>query len=102
VRLSASGWFLVVLVSAGLGLTIGGCRRQPWVRVLMLFFAYNLALFLWLHVTTRYRIQLLPVACLGVGCLVAWIEAGCRPRPSKTRTAAAGLVLGLLMFFALA
>jgi hypothetical protein len=32
---------------------------------------------------------------------VAWIEAGFRPRPSIARIAASGVVVGLLMWFAL-
>lgn len=85
---------------ATLGLTFGGCRRGRWVRILMLFIAYNLALFLWLHVKTRYRIQMLPAAFVGVGCLIAWIEVGCRPRPSGMRVIGAIGVIGLLLWFA--
>ncbi len=92
---------LLLFVAAPAGLVLGGCRSNRWVRTLVLFIVFNLALFLWLHVKTRYRIQMLPAAFVGVGCLVAWIEAGFRPRPSPARMAASGVVVALLMWFAL-
>ena len=92
---------LLLTVAAPLGLFLGGCRRHRWVRVLLVFLAYNLALFLFLHVKTRYRIQMAPAAFVGVGCLVAWIEAGCRPRPGWWRAVAAAVVVALLLWFAL-
>jgi 4-amino-4-deoxy-L-arabinose transferase-like glycosyltransferase len=93
---------LVLFVMAPLGLVLGGCRRHRWLRVLLLFLAYNLLLFLWFHVKTRYRIQLLPVGVVGVGCLVAWVESGCRPRPSGWRVAAALLAVAVLVALAIA
>jgi 4-amino-4-deoxy-L-arabinose transferase-like glycosyltransferase len=101
IRAVTVGCYLLLLTAAPLGLIMGGCREKRWVRALVVFLALNLALFLFLHVKTRYRIQMLPVAFVGVGCLVAWIEAGCRPRPSTLRLAAAVLVVGLLFWFAL-
>lgn len=93
---------LGLLVAVPLGLVIGGCTRNRWVRVLVLFLLYNLLLFLGLHVKTRYRIQMLPAAFVAVGCLVAWFEAGMRPRPSVARLAGAGAVAAVLLWFALA
>lgn len=92
---------LGMYVVAAMGLAFGGCRGARWVRVLLLFIAYNLVLLLFLHVKTRYRIQMLPAALVGVGCLVAWIEAGWRPRPTATRLVAAVGVISLLFWFAL-
>jgi len=92
---------LLLYIAAPTGLLVGVCRDRKWVRTLVVFLAYNLALFFWLHVKTRYRIQMLPAAFVGVGCLVAWLEAGCRPRPSGLRAAAAGSVVGLLIWLAL-
>jgi len=92
---------LFLLVTAPMGLVLVGCGKSRWVRVLILFLAYNLALFFWLHVKTRYRIQVLPVAFVGVGCLVAWVEAGCRPRPSAVRIGSSIVVIALLIWLAL-
>ena len=44
---------VLLLVAAPVGLAVGACRRHRWVRVLLLFVAYNLLLFLWVHVKTR-------------------------------------------------
>jgi 4-amino-4-deoxy-L-arabinose transferase-like glycosyltransferase len=95
----ASILLLFAVVPAGL--ILGGCRSNRWVRSLILFLVFNLVLFMWLHVKTRYRIQMLPAAFVGIGCLVAWIEAGFRPRPSVASSVAAGLVVVVLMWFAL-
>lgn len=92
---------LGMYVAAAMGLAFGGCRGARWVRILLLFIAYNLALLLFLHVKTRYRIQMLPAALVGVGCLVAWIEAGWRPRPTAVRVVVTGGMIGLFMWFAL-
>lgn len=92
---------LLLYTAAATGLMVGGCRDNRWVRTLVVFLAYNLALFFFLHVKTRYRIQMLPVAFVGVGCLVAWLEAGCRPRPSGVRLAATAAVVVMLIWFAL-
>ncbi len=92
---------LALYVAAATGLMVGGWRDNRWVRTLVVFLAYNLALFFFLHVKTRYRIQMLPVAFVGVGFLVAWLEAGCRPRPSGARVAATAAVVVILIWFAL-
>jgi hypothetical protein len=101
------GWIaglgvLLLYAASSSGWVIGGCAGDRWARTLALFILYNLALFLWLHVKTRYRIQMLPSAMIGVGCLVAWFEAGCRPRPSAAGVVAATAAIGLLAWFALA
>jgi hypothetical protein len=94
------GSIVVLLVVAPVGLVFGrGSRR--WIRTLVLFLLYNLALFLWLHVKTRYRIQMLPAAFVGVGCLVAWAEAGWRPPPSVARACGAVVLVAVLIWFAL-
>ncbi|MCU0303696.1 MAG: glycosyltransferase family 39 protein [Thermoanaerobaculales bacterium] len=93
---------LGLYLAATAGLALGGCRGNRWVRVLVVFLVYNLLLFLWLHVKTRYRIQMLPAAFVGVGCLVAWFETGWHPRPSARRIAGATVIGGLLLWLALA
>ncbi len=93
--------YLFLLVAVPVGLVFGGCRRNRWVRTLIVFLAYNLLLFLWFHAKTRYRIQMMPAAFVGVGCLVAWVEAGCRPRPSMVRMIGAVVVVALLIWFAI-
>lgn len=92
---------LFVLIAGTVGLVVGRYHRRRWLRVLILFVAYNLALFLWLHVKTRYRIQMLPAAFVGVGGLVAWVEAGWRPRPSAVRIGVAMASVALVVWFAL-
>jgi hypothetical protein len=101
IRALSSASVVMLLAAGTAGLVIGRFHRRTWLRVLILFIAYNLALFLWLHVKTRYRIQMLPAAFVGVGGLVAWFEAGCRPRPSFARVVIATLLVAVLLWFAL-
>jgi hypothetical protein len=64
--------------------------------------AYNLAVFLWLHVKTRYRIQMLPVFFIGCGCAVDWLRlrlGGGDPPPPSTAAWVAAVVLALLLEF---
>lgn len=98
---TAIGSIVMLLVLAPAGFIFGGYRTHRWVGVLLLFVAYNLILFLGLHVKTRYRIQMLPTAFIGVGCLVAWAEAGFRPRPTLARLGGAILVIAFLLWFSL-
>lgn len=93
--------YLLLLVAAPVGLVVGGCGRNRWVRALIVFLAYNLLIFLWFHVKTRYRIQMMPAAFVGIGCFVAWVEAGCRPRPTVLRIAGLAICIPLLLWFAL-
>jgi hypothetical protein len=75
VRLASYSLYGLLLVAAPLGLALWRFRDRRWLVVLLLFVAYNLAIFFWLHVKSRYRIQLLPVAFLGAGGAVAWLDA---------------------------
>lgn len=95
------GSILLLFVLAPAGLMFGGCRGNRWIRIMVIFIAYNLLLLFWLHVKTRYRVQMLPAAFLGVGCFVAWLEAGCRPRPSPSRVIAYLILITVVLSFAL-
>jgi 4-amino-4-deoxy-L-arabinose transferase-like glycosyltransferase len=91
----------LLLVLAPLGLALWRFRDRRWLTVLLLFVLYNLAIFFWLHVKSRYRIQLLPVAFLGAGCAVAWLDARLEGKPvaaggARWRWLAAIVAAGLL------
>lgn len=90
-------WHVALLVLAAFG--IAGWRdwRRPWVWWAAAFVAYQMALFLGLHVKTRFLIPLLPVLCLFAGhWLAQW-------REHQARVGVAGWVLaGSLAFLALA
>ena len=107
VRLSSYLSYGVVLALAPIGLTLWRFRDRRWLRVLLVFVLYNLAIFMWLHVKSRYRVQLLPVAFLGAGCAVAWLAARLEGNPAaagvaRWRWLAAILAAGLLELFAFA
>jgi hypothetical protein len=92
-----------VLVAAALALAT---RLEPgvqraWLAVAILFVAYNLALFLVLHVMSRYRVQFLPVLDLLAGATVAWLW-GSRPRTGSRPAAwiACGGLAAALLFLA--
>jgi 4-amino-4-deoxy-L-arabinose transferase-like glycosyltransferase len=107
VRLSSYLLYGLLLALAPLGIALWRFRDRRWLRVLLLFVLYNLAIFFWLHVKSRYRIQLLPVAFLGAGCAVAWLDARLRGDPAAAGVAcwrwlAAIVTAGLLELLAFA
>ncbi|MEZ5331660.1 MAG: glycosyltransferase family 39 protein [Thermoanaerobaculia bacterium] len=61
----ALGWshrltYSAVLLLVPWGLVAGLRRREPWAVAALALIAYTMAIFLLLHVKSRYRIQLLP------------------------------------------
>jgi hypothetical protein len=61
-----------LLVAAVCGLWLSPLAGRRWVSWTLAFIGYNLALFLFLHVKSRYRIQLLPALLLYAGLAVDW------------------------------
>jgi hypothetical protein len=102
--------YAVVLVAAAMGVAwsvasargtrlAGRVARRPWLVVAALFVAYNLALFLVLHVKARYRVQFLPL--LDLAAAVALVRAWRGQAPRTTGPwIAGGLVAALLLFLA--
>lgn len=60
VRTLSYGMYAALLVGTAAGLALLGRRNRPWVGFIWSFVAYNLLLMLFLHVKTRYRVQLMP------------------------------------------
>jgi 4-amino-4-deoxy-L-arabinose transferase-like glycosyltransferase len=91
-----------VLVAACLGLAVHPPRGRPWPRVLLAFVAYNAAVFLLLHVKSRYRVAFLPVLYLQAGAFAAWWASRTTPAeaPSRAAWAAAGAAAALALFLA--
>lgn len=108
---------LLAAVAGGLALVVPG--RRVWVWTVFAFVAYNLALFLLVHVKSRYREQLLPVllplAAVALTRVANWIAtrrgderrshatdpAPLPPLP-RWRWALAGALASLALFFAFA
>ena len=95
--------YAAVLVAAALGLAAAP-PRGAWHRALVAFLAYNAAVFLLLHVKSRYRVAFLPVLYLQAGAFVGWCLAarGSRESPSSSAWAAAGAAAVLALFLAFA
>jgi hypothetical protein len=95
--------YAAVLVGAALGFAAAP-PRGPWHRVLAAFLAYNAAVFLLLHVKSRYRVAFMPVLYLQAGAFAGWWLAGraSRPSPSRAAWAAAGSAAALALFLAFA
>jgi len=104
VRIVSYGTYALLLLTAPLGFLAWPFAERRWPRVLLLFLLYNLALFLVLHVKSRYRIQLLPVFFLGSSAAIAWFEAGFTGRISlgtvKGRIASACALSVVLLYLA--
>jgi hypothetical protein len=99
------GWsyalYAAVLLAAALGLAAAPPRTW-WHRVLLAFLAYNAAVFLFLHVKSRYRIAFLPVLYLQAGAFAAWWPERRRPgvMPSRAAWTAAATAAALALFLA--
>jgi 4-amino-4-deoxy-L-arabinose transferase-like glycosyltransferase len=95
------GWALygAVLVGAALGLATVPVENRRWLAVAVLFVAYNLALFLVLHVKTRYRVQLMPVLDLAAAATAAWTFSR-QPRRRPVAWAAGAALAALALFLA--
>ncbi|MEN8164104.1 MAG: glycosyltransferase family 39 protein [Acidobacteriota bacterium] len=104
VRRVSYGTYALLLMTAPLGFLVWPFAERRWPRVLLLFLLYNLALFLVLHVKSRYRIQLMPVFFLGSSAAIAWFEAGFEGRislrPVVGRLGVAGVVSAVLLWLA--
>lgn len=60
-RLYSAVSYALVLASGAMGMALVQGRPWSWLHFFLLFLAYNLAIFLVLHVVTRYMTPLLPV-----------------------------------------
>src|SRR6185295_10723505 len=83
-RIWAASLYGGVLIAAALAVAMAPAAQRAWLAVAILFVAYNLALFLVLHVMSRYRVQLMPVLYLGAGATVA---GAWRSRPRRPAAA---------------
>ncbi|MCP4896793.1 MAG: glycosyltransferase family 39 protein [bacterium] len=106
VRYTSYALYAVLLITAPLGYAVMSFRYRRWVQVLLLFVAYNLLLFFWLHVKSRYRLQMLPVFFIGSGCAFAWLhglsaQVATKKLPKRRLWVAIGTA-ALLVFFAFA
>ena len=63
--------YIGILVGAALGIGLGRPRGPIWIG--LTFLAYNLTLLFFVHVKTRYRLQLLPVALILAGSAACWV-----------------------------
>ncbi len=62
--------YALLLATAAAGMVRFSPWRYPWLWLLLAFGAYNLLLFTFLQVNTRYRIQLLPVLFIYSGAFL--------------------------------
>lgn len=88
-----SYFFYSVLLLGGVwGVALASSRRGSWLWMAGLFLAYNLALFFFLHVKTRYRIQCLPFLFIFTGWTVAWLAVRLAARKPPTVDASSSRV----------
>lgn len=66
------GLYAIILALAGLGLVVAVPWRRPWIWGAIAFLAYNLVVFVALHVKSRFRIQMMPWLILFATCGWAW------------------------------
>ena len=86
-RVCAALLYGFVLIAGAAGIPFLRARPTGWSSFLLLFIAYNLAVFLFLHVVTRYRLQFLP---MWIFFAAVSIDAGVRRWKGSGPAAAAG------------
>jgi len=100
------GLYTLLLMTFPLGYTVVRVRNSKWMRIFLLFFAYNLVIFLLVHVKSRYRIQFLPVFFIGSGCAVGWVLSRLQgddiELPTALQYLAAGGAAAVMLFLAFA
>ncbi len=92
----AYGLYALLLAGVAAGVAWRSPRGRPWLWVAAAFLVYNLAVFLLLHVKSRYRIQMFPCFGLYLAFAVDVLRTGSPPEPRKWLTA---LALGSLLLF---
>jgi hypothetical protein len=100
-RIWAAALYGGVLIAAAFDLAVPPAPAEPGARraglvVAVLFVAYNLALFLVLHVMSRYRVQFMPVLDLAAGSTVVWAWRSRTRRPAVAWVAGGALAAGLI------
>jgi hypothetical protein len=109
--LRAASWslYVVLLVTAVAGASLWLARPPGWLLGTLVFVAYNLALFLFLHVKSRYQVPLLPIAFAFSATALEWGVERWRGEPGPTRAlgspgrrgiAAATATAALLLYLA--
>ena len=100
--LVAAALSIIFLIGRATGKATGPPVHRGWLTVAILFIAYNLAVFLVLHVMSRYRVQFLPVLDLFAGVTVAWLWSSRQQRSLRAAAAwtAGGLLAASLLFLA--
>jgi len=101
-------FYAALLISGVMGMVLCPPRGRKWMWLVLAFLAYNLLIFLFLHVNTRYRVQFLPFlmlySVLGVRAGRAWLggkgDADSGPLPSATHLAAGCVGAAIVLFFA--
>jgi hypothetical protein len=103
VRWLSYGWYAVLLVLA-VGAMALFAPGPGWLRIALAFVAFNLAIFLVLHVKSRYRIQLLPAFFLCAGLAAdhwwRWWQGEPAARLSPARWLLATGCVGTVLYLA--
>jgi 4-amino-4-deoxy-L-arabinose transferase-like glycosyltransferase len=94
----ARAWHLALLVLFALGLAAWRDWRAPWLWLTAAFVGYQLALFLGLHVKSRFLLPMLPVICMFAGHLLAQLpQSGLASSPLPPWRRALGLALAAIL-----
>jgi len=84
-RVLSYGFYALILVGAAVGVSVCPLRGRRGLQIALAFVIYNLLLFLFLHVKSRYRLQFLPFLLIWTGCAAAWLAARCGLTPDARR-----------------
>lgn len=93
-------WHVALLVLFALGLAAWRNWRAPWLWLVAAFVGYQMALFLGLHVKSRFLLPMLPAICAFAGHLLARLpEFRALHSPLSPMQRIVGLALAALLAF---
>ncbi|MEE8523695.1 MAG: glycosyltransferase family 39 protein, partial [Thermoanaerobaculia bacterium] len=99
IRWASYGMYAMILVAAAAGMALTPPKAKPWAWMTLTFLLYNLAIFLLLHVKTRYRVQFLPFLVVYACCALDWLRTKAGVETPGIRASVAGALGAALLLF---
>ena len=104
-HLWSNGLYALILATSVMGMCFIAWRPIGWAHCFLLFIIYNLGLFLFLHVKTRYIVQFMPMMMFFSGITAHWISLLIRKQPNSSPpgfvVSRPRVILGAVLAFAI-
>ena len=103
-HLWSNALYALILAASVMGMCFIAWRPIGWAHCFLLFIVYNLGLFLFLHVKTRYVVQFMPMMMFFSGITAHWVSLLIRRQPDSSPpgfvVSRPRIILGTILAFA--